>query len=381
MIRKLQKDDLDALLALRQLSFLDRSDVTDEAVRARHRARLPFSYGHFLEDKLTSAAVCFPFEMFLAGQRVRAGGLASVLSAPETRRRGFVRDLLGYILAALREDGVGWALEYPFDPAFYARYGFATVPTGCEVLAPAAQLFRGAAPDAVRVVGDPAAKFEPIYDRWARTYALTLSRRDQGRPTWSRIVSGARFAYLLEDAYAVLELEESAGQQTLVVHDYAFSTPGGREGLWRFVGSFYGQVERISLHLPPDEPLAFDLQHHHTNQLPLLQARIVDLGAALRPLRSPAEHRFTLGVRDAFCSPNDGAFEIALGPTGSAVTPSARAPELSLSIGTLTQLLTGALGAEAAERAGLLEGDLAAARALTAPGAGRTTFMPSSDYF
>lgn len=381
LIRTLREDDLDALFALRRLSFLDCSDFTDEAVRARHRARLPYSYGHFLEGELTSAAVCFPFEMFLAGQRVRAGGLASVLSAPETRRRGFVRELLGSILAALREDGVGWALEYPFDPAFYARYGFATVPTGCEVTVPAAQLFRGAAPDAVRVVGDPAPQLDPIYERWAPAYALTLSRREQGRPTWHRILSGARFSYLLEDAYAVLELEENAGQQTLVVHDYAFASPAGREGLWRFVGSFYGQVERISLHLPQGEPLAFDLQRHHTNQLPLLQARVVDLGAALRPLRRPAEYHFTLGVRDPFCSPNDGAFEVTLGPTGASVAPSTRPPELSLSVGTLTQLLTGALSAEAAGRAGLLQGDGAVAQALAALGAGRTTFMPSSDYF
>lgn len=123
-VRRLQEGDLEQLFALRQVSFLDRSNFADETVRARHRARLPYTFGHFLEGRLTSAAVCYPFEMFLAGQRVQVGGLAGVLSAPQTRRRGFVREVLKNILERLSQDGVGWALEYPFDPRFYARYGF-----------------------------------------------------------------------------------------------------------------------------------------------------------------------------------------------------------------------------------------------------------------
>ena len=380
-VRALHEDDLDQLFAIRQLSFLDRSDFSDAAVRARHAARLPYTFGHFSEGKLTSAAVCFPFEMFLAGQCVRAGGLAGVLSAPETRRRGFVRALLAHILGRLREDAVGWALEYPFDPRFYARYGFTTVPNGYEVAVPAGKLFAGAAPDAERVPEDAAGKLEGVYNAWAQHYSLTLSRDTQARPTWPRILGNDRFCYLLENAYAVMELEASAKGQTLVVHDYAFSSPAGREELFRFLGAFYGQVELISLHLPTDEPLAFDMQRHHTNRVPVLQARITDLAAALGPLLSPSEAAFTLRARDPFCAWNDGVFDVALGPCGSDVTPSQGTPELSLGIGALTQLVTGALGAAAALRAGLAEGDAEVAEALTALGAGRTTFMPSSDYF
>lgn len=380
-VRPLHEDDLDQLLALRQLSFLDRSDFSDEAVRARHAARLSYTFGHFLGGKLTSAAVCFPFEMFLAGQRVRLGGLASVLSAPETRRRGFVRALLADILERLRQDGVGWMLEYPFDPRFYARYGFATVPTGCEVTVPADKLFCGAAPDAERVAEDAADLLEPIYNAWAAHYSLTLSRDTKARPTWPRILRAERFCYLLEDAYAVLELRERNATQTLTVHDYAFASPAGREALFRFIGAFHGQADLISLHLPADEPLAFDIQRHHSNRVPLLQARVADLGAALGPLVSPTEASFALRVRDPFCAWNDGVFRVTLGPSGSTLAPSRETPQLSLDISTLTQLVTGALGAGAALRAGLAEGDIGVAQALTALSAERIPFMPGSDYF
>ncbi len=389
-VRGLTESDLDALFALRQVSFLDRSDFSDPAVRARHAARLAYTHGHFLDGKLTSAAVCYPFEMFLAGRRVQVGGLASVLSAPETRRRGFVRELLRDILEKLHQGGVGWALEYPFDPSFYARYGFASVLTGSEVTFPTETLFSGPAPAAERLTGDAKSVLAPLYHAWAQSYSFTLTRDPTARPTWERILrTGNRFCYVLQAAYAVLELEQTKSTQTLIVHDYAFATPAGRAELFRFLGSFYGQTELISLHLPNDEPLAFDLQTRHTNELPGLQARIVDLRAALEPLTYPTEKEFTLHVTDPFCAWNDGVWDVTLAPTGSAVTPSRKPPALSLAVGTLTQLISGALSSTAARRAGQLagqpagqpEGDAEVAATLASLGNGRIPFMPSSDYF
>ncbi len=385
-VRPLVEADLPQLFALRQISYLDRRDYTDAAVYRAAKARLPYLSGHFLEGKLTSAAVVYPFEMFLAGRRTRTGGLAGVLSAPETRRRGFVRELLRGALEKLSADGTGWLLEYPFDPRFYARLGFATVPTGYEVTVPAERLFTGPAPDAERFTGDTTgdaqAVLEPLYHAWAANYSLTLRRDNAARATWSRILDDT-FCYVMEDAYAVLELSEDDAGQTLTVHDYAFSSPAGRANLFRFVGSFYGQADQISLHLPQDEPLAWDLQTFHTNKLPVLQARITDLQAALGPLTSGLEQTLTLTVRDPLCAWNDGTFSVALTPAGSTVRAgnAPDTPTLALDIGTLTQLVVGALPPDAALRCGLAEGDLAAAQALYALGSGRVTFMPSSDYF
>ena len=109
-VRPLEEGDLPQLFALRQISYLDRRDYTDAAVYEAAKARLPGLSGHFLGDKLTSAAVVYPFEMFLAGRRTKAGGLAGVLSAPETRRRGYVRELLRDVVEKLSADGTGWLL-------------------------------------------------------------------------------------------------------------------------------------------------------------------------------------------------------------------------------------------------------------------------------
>ena len=174
--------------------------------------------------------------MFFAGRRVRVGGLASVLSAPETRRRGFVRELLQSILATLHQNGVGWALEYPFDPRFYARYGFASVPTGAEVTFPAEKLFSGPAPDAERFTGDPEGVLTPVYNAWAETYSFTLSRDNTARPTWSRILAEHRLCYVLPDAYAVFGLEQTREIQTLYRSRLRFFVPGGARATFSVFG-------------------------------------------------------------------------------------------------------------------------------------------------
>lgn len=385
-LRPLKETDLPQLFAIRQLAFLDRSDFSDPEVRERHLSRLAHSYGHFSGQTLTSAAVMHPFEMYLAGVRVRMGGLAGVLSAPEHRRRGFVAKLLFGVLQALRAAGTGWCLEYPFDPRFYARYGFASVPTGAEVSVPAERLYRSRAPDGARRV-DGASSLKPLYEHWAAGHNFTLVRSDrvrnaQARPDWERIAGGeARFSYLLEDAYCVLELTANPEGQTLNVHDYAYTTPAGYDALWRFIGSFHGQVQRIELQLSADDPLLFDLQRYHTAQLPLLQARVVDVELALSALASPSTAAFALRLEDDFCEWNHGSFGLELSPSGTQVRRTDAAPDLTLDVRTLALLLSGALNADAAKRTGLVKGSLEATRTLAALAGGRQPFMPRSDYF
>lgn len=368
-VRPLRERELEQLLAIRQIAFLDRATVDDPETRARHLARLPYTWGHFVGEALASAAVMYPFEAFVAGARVPVGGLAAVLSAPEHRRRGGVRKLLARLLAELQRAGVGWCLEYPFDSRFYARYGFASVPSG---------------PAGARRVGAEAApQLAEIYAAWAASYTFALvrgGRAEAARASWPRLLEAPRFSYLLEDAYCVLELTEAEGEQTLTVHDYAYRSPAGYDALWRFIGSFHGQVRWVRVQLADDDPLLLELQPYGTGALPPLQARLVDVPRALAAFSSPHSTRFVLRVEDAFCPWNARTFGVELGPE-VALTPTAALPDLTLDVATLAQLVSGALSASAAARTGAVRGDLRAARALAALAGEHRPFMPVADFF
>ena len=388
MIRALTEDDLPQLFAIRQVAYLDTNDYSTPEARQRHVDRLPYTWGHFEGDTLTSAAVVYPFEMFLAGDPVPMGGLASVLSAPEHRRRGHVEALLKDALARLHAQGVGWCLEYPFNPRYYARYGWQSVPSGFIVTCLSEKLFRGRAPDARRLTKDELGRLEPTYARWASGYNFTRKRGERVHGSWPTVLARAwetreRFVYELEDAYCVLSLayDNAADVMTLTVEDYAYSSPAGRDRLWRFVGSFYGQADAVRLHLPGDEPLLFDLQGYVEANRSSFQARVVDVPRVLNKLSSGDAVSFTLGVRDDFCEWNNGVFRLELSPDGTRAEKTNGYADVNLDVRALPLLLSGSVNARTAQRTGLAEGDLKSIEALTSLAGGRASYMALADYF
>ncbi len=388
MIRPLTEDDLPQLFAIRQVAYLDTNDYSTPEARQRHMDRLPYTWGHFEGDTLTSAAVVYPFEMYLAGKLVPMGGLASVLSAPEHRRRGYVEALLKDALTRLHTQGVGWCLEYPFDPRYYARYGWQSVPSGSVVACPSEKLFGGRAPDAKRLTKDELGRLEPTYARWAAGYNFTRKRGERVHGSWPTILARPwetreRFVYELDGAYCVLSLayDDAADVMTLTVEDYAYSSPAGRDRLWRFVGSFHGQADAVRLHLPGDEPLLFGLQGYVAANRSIFQARVVDVTRTLGGLPSEDAISFTLGVRDDFCAWNDGMFGLELSPNGTRAEKTEGSADVSLDIRALALLLSGSVNARTAQRTGLAEGDLRYIEALVSLAGGRTSYMALADYF
>jgi predicted acetyltransferase len=385
MIRTLQEDDLEALFAIREVSF---PGEDASGARERQLARLPWTRGYFIDGKLASAAGMYPFQMHFAGKLLEMGGLAGVQTPPEFRRRGLVRELLHDGLERLRDQGVGWCLEHPFDPRFYARYGWQSVLGGLQVSFPSELLQRKQRTEAQRL--DPvAADITPlreIHRNWAARHNFPPSRSDASRRGWERIVKPpwkkkSALAYLLEGAYCLLRLERSpAGQLELTVSDYAFDSATGRGNLLAFLGNFAGQVRRVHMFLPTGEPLLSSLQAYIQPNTHSLQARVVDVKAALEPLSTEQELTFNLRVRDDFCDWNKQTLKVTF-DNGIHVAPTRAEADLSLDVRTLALLLCGALEPEAAQSNGGLEGNLRYAEALTSLAGGRRPFLALADYF
>ncbi|HEX7021424.1 MAG TPA: sterol carrier protein domain-containing protein, partial [Trueperaceae bacterium] len=220
----------------------------------------------------------------------------------------------------------------------------------------------------------------------ARDYNFSLVRNDQARPDWQRVfmdpaAARPRPAYLLQDAYCVLELSAERGSERLRVHDYAFRTPQGRRDLLAFWGNFRGQVETVDLRLPAGEPLLLDTANQPSPHQSVWQVRVVDVGRALAPLAGRQEASFCLRVHDDFCAWNDQTFRLVLGPEGTTVQPAAHTPDLSVDVRALPALLSGSLSAHAAMKAGMAEGELPCAEALAALAGGRTPYLSRADFF
>jgi predicted acetyltransferase len=254
-IRQLVESDLDAFFWIRSISYPG-VELEESEYRRILASRLPYTRGLFVENELACVATMWPFEMNLAGAVVTMGGLAGVASAPEHRRGGLVRELLLAELGRLRENGVGWSLEFPFDPRFYHRLGWQSVPSGNELELPSERLFRGAPPRCARRL--PLSEFAslaPLYDSWAKRYNFTIDRSNDPRESWSRIATkpwldDGAFLYAFEEAYVLFTLARENDRDVLAVEDYAYTSADGRNDILSFLGSMHARRRRCGSSCP-----------------------------------------------------------------------------------------------------------------------------------
>lgn len=398
-VRPLREDDLDAWIRVRRASFGTPRDPDDQGVRRILASRLPFSRGYERDGRLVACCTWYPYPAWIGGVRVPTGALASVVSAPEARRRGHVRELVAGGLRELHERGVGWALEHPFDPTFYDRLGFRTVPAGAYLELPIERL-PGRARDVdfapteptdpelrrIRAVFAAARSFALDRDDRAAEPAsdpesLPLRWRDLYQPESDAVTPAT--AYRCEGGYALLATQGFGRDGILHVVDAAWTDPAGRERVLAMLRAWRGQADRVRLDLPATDPIAVNDAHAFGRDRTVLQARIADVAAALAPLgsaRAAVRGRAVVRVRDALCAWNDGVWRIELGATGSRARRTDDAPEATVTVGGLAAVLGGVPPA-AVRAVGEAEGELAPLQALATLTDAQPPFLGRADHF
>lgn len=399
IVRPLRDDDLDAWLRIRYASFGTPRDPGDPEVRDVLASRLPHSRGAELDGRLVACCTWHPFRAWVGGVRVQVGALASVVTAPEARRRGLARALILNGLEELRGEGVGWALEQPFDPRFYARLGFRAFPAGVVLDMPLERLpgdARGvdyaptslADPELRRDHAAFAAAHGFAFDRDhpfgppdARGEELPLRWRDLREAPEAGATDTT--AYRTDGGYALIATRGFGPDGRLYVVDVGWRDAAARGRVLAMLSAWRGQLGHVRIDLPVHDRLALAEAPRYAARREILQGRIVDLAAALAPLRAPDGADLapvTLRVRDEVLPWNDGVWRVAPGPEGSEVTASTRAPDVEIRAGGLAAVLAGVPPA-AVREAGDVDGPLAPLWRLAATTADHPTFLGSADAF
>lgn len=384
-VRPIAEADLDAAMAIRGFAF---GHPFGDEHRAFLRRNAAFVLGSFQDGELMSVATMWPFTAYVGGARKGLGGLASVATAPTARRQGHVATLLRAWFERLREEGVGLCADSPFEPRFYARYGFQSVPHGYLVRLPVDAFGPADRVEARRL--DPG-DHEPllrVHRAFASRYSLALTRDDGTRggmdhSTQPPGLEGQVVTALLEDAYACVWVDHEAEEPYLFVRDYAYSSAAGRRRLLAYLAGFAGQVATVQVMVPPGEPLAAMYGDRNMRRTTGLQVRVVDLPLALEGLKAPAEDGFDLALHDPDCPWQDGVFRVTVGPDGceakrldGAVDADVRMGPLGLAAALFHAQDPGSLLAT-----GAAEGDERPLRALAGLLARHPVYMPRADHF
>ena len=400
-VRPLTPDDIPAYSAIAGYAFNGTPERIRIYLEPPYAGRM---LGVFSEGKLAAALMEFPFEVWLLGRLVDAVGVATIASAPETRRSGLVRELMFGHLRRLRDEGVGLSLLYPFSFAFYERFGWSLAAQRVELKVPPAEfaaygrrvgrirqliyaekeLFQ---PLGGETEESAIATLDRVYEREAARFNLTARRTaEYWRNRVLQVDEGRRFAFVWEDdagevrGHVISRVTEEKDMAPLVVREIISTTPDGWRGLFFFLSCHESQHKHVRFVLPAGSPL-LDLfgnpRIEESKVSPGVMARIVDVkrlleargvggeggGAASIPLRGSCLIR----VHDQLAPWNDGTFAVrcdgravtvrevkagdsvagTVGAAGAADVAAAAgettaAPDLDIDIGILSRVAVGA---------------------------------------
>ena len=352
-IRKLMPEDMAAMSRAQSISFMyplnpDKSD-TDEHI---------YSWGAFDDEgTLISGLLNFPLPIYYDGHTVGMGGVGGVISLPEGRMRGNIRNIFRAVFDEIRGYGGIFSMLFPFSRAYYWKFGYEVCHAAHTYAFPTEQLkaFRQTGEARLHLPGDSDAAFRSIREQYARRYNCAGARTDMA---WKWVLSGdpykcESYRYILakggrDVAYCMFRsIKMAEFSYDMVLTEFAFVGPEAFHSLLGFLHKFGAQYENIRFEAPSDLhpavflPEAVNLRVTGTQHA---MARVVDVEQALQLMRHPGgTGAYRIAIADDFLPENAGTYSVRYGPDGVDVQKGAMdAPcDLHVSVQAFAQLCLG----------------------------------------
>lgn len=342
----------------------DQEEAAKNLEKPDHRTNVTF--GSFNQEGALAACLQLPeYRVWYQGQSVPMVGVGGVASLPEHRRGGAIRELFQTALTWMRQRGAVFSSLYPFSHLFYRKFGYELCHFSFSYKIPTEALASFSCTCQVRMLlpGEgleaDLPRLRQVYNAWLGQHNLTVDREDRH---WKDLVGTnatkeRRYAYLLEEdgkplAYVIFTAEDAPAPQgkTGKIRELAFIDPKALTQALGFLYRLAAQYERFTLSVPGDLPLSSLVQECYDLECSCWEqpmARIINVEKALE-LKVPASgEKYTLEVTDALVPENNGVFQVTGGMTPAVEQlPEGTPADLSLDIGSLTQLCLGFLSLE-----------------------------------
>lgn len=349
-IRRLTYEELDQSLDLSSFAF--QYPLTPEAREIRKAEQKPENtWGYFDEQgRLCAKTTVHPLRMWLGGQSLEIGGVASVATWPEYRRQGLVSQLLCHVLNELKESKVTVALLHPFSIHFYRKFGWELCVELKRYEVRMEQLGRFNMEGSMHRLEQPSEHVEllmQLYTTYSRRYQVAL---DRDEAWWrSKVLNGDKICSVYKDldgnnqGYILYQMLD----RHLQVQEMVYLTREARDGMLAFLGNHDSMADKVSMNAPVDDRLPFVLSDPRIKQeiWPYFMGRIVDVVqfAASYTFKYVGEKfELCLRIQDNKAPWNEGLFLWSIQADGSGVVQQTDGDaDLSCDISTLSGMLLG----------------------------------------
>lgn len=289
------------------------SSLSEQArSKKKERMKQETIYGIFHEGALASKLHILHQELFLGGEPIKFGGIASVATWPEFRRKGHVNKLFAQALKDLRNKNISISMLHPFDVSFYRRLGYElTHYMRTITLTPNDIPYEKSSGSVSRVTfKDAKEALHNLYQKEANRYNLSLNRDDFW---WEhRVVSEEDSLVLAYDEKGTVDgyLLANLQKNELVVEELVYESRDSWLRLMTWVRNHDSMVQKIKMVLFPNDPTPFYLTNPRVkeDQHAYFMTRIVDVKAFFEDYPYPCNDSITivLDVKDNVASWNNG---------------------------------------------------------------------------
>ncbi len=312
-------------------------------------------WGAFSEDgKIMARIINNRYDTRLDGQKVRNGGIGAVSTLPEYRNTGAVKAIFEKLIPEAYRNGEIISTLYPFNHAFYRKFGYETVrwQDHYEFVPAVLSGYRFSGDAELWKPGDPVSEYTALYNRFADSFNLAMYRDDK---MMTDIIKGEyykdrKFCYLLKEngktvAYLIFQDVRNDPAAILTVKDLAWDGKAGFYAILGFLARFTADYGTIRLFLPSclqllsviQTPRAYDIQQTATQSY---MVRAMNVKRVLEIIKKPDDSPFVIRVEgDAQIPENNGTWKVC----GNSVEQTEETPDLTVSIQAFGQMAVGAV--------------------------------------
>ena len=327
----------------------DPEKAREEALKAHEEDWADFSDS----GKVMARIINNHYESFLDGQLIRNGGIGAVSTLPEYRNTGAVRAIFEQLIPEAARNGEVISTLYPFNHAFYRKFGYETVRWQNDYEFPPAVLsgYRFSGTAEMWKTGDPVSEYTELYNRFAAGFNLAIHRTDESmlknhlKGEW---LKDRKFGFLLREngcpvAYVIFQDIRNDPAAILSVKDMAWEGRAGLNAILGFLGRFTADYGTIRMFMPGCIELLSFLQSPRAYEITQTASqaymiRVMNTRKLLEIIRKPEGASFVIRVEgDRLIPENTGTWFA----DGSGVTETDQDPDLTVSIQALGQLCAG----------------------------------------
>lgn len=357
--------------------------------------------------KLVSGLRILWGDIWLGQKKVRSVDITSVATPPEDRRHGYLKQLLREVLRQEAQNGYNVSALYPFEFAFYRKFGYelASSTQSVKVKIQALAHFQSrTAGRWTQCVEDDSPRFKALYDQYC---VGRFGRIDRNEIMWRRGVlkgydgsgpvsqnlyvwtdaSGQDRAYLV---YRMKNRDANGWERDMRIREMVWLDEDARHEIYAFIANHDSQADQAVWSTEPGDeiyallnnPREATIEHEAGYMIRLLNVEKALAERSWPVLGAGGTAAFGVAVRDDVFDWNDN-HTYRVEAKGEQIEVSSVAGTehagLSCDVRVLGQLYAGYLSPLEAARLGKLEvasqADLAAAQRLFSPPGQPTSFM------